>query len=236
MKNGTIFCPNCGTTHNIVILDQPPENVKLIHASEVNTDWILIKKAIMIGDAAPVLSIGDKITTVLKDGQTVQFTVAAINPYGENEVAFVMEDCLAADSVMNAECHNKGGWYGSDLRTKLNTEILALLPDELVEVIKPRQIIQKHKGDTFTSVDKLWVPSHTELFGGENEVDQGDVHFHLFQTPKSRVKNRNGDYEWYWTRTPRASSSTSFCGVHSGGGSHYDFAGNSVGVAFGFLI
>ena len=59
MKNGTIFCPNCGTTHNIVILDQPPQTVKLIHASEVNTDWILIKKAIMNGDAASVLSIGD---------------------------------------------------------------------------------------------------------------------------------------------------------------------------------
>ena len=147
-----------------------------------------------------------------------------------------MEDCLAADSVMNAECHNKGGWYGSDLRTKLNTEILALLPDELVAVIKPRQIVQKHKGDTFTSVDKLWVPSHTELFGGENEVDQGDVHFPLFQTPKSRVKNRNGDYEWYWTRTPRASSSTSFCGVNNNGNSNYIIASNSNGVAFGFLI
>lgn len=236
MKNGTIFCPNCGTTHNIVILDQPPQTIKLIHASEVNTDWILIKKAIMNGDAASVLSIGDKITTVLKDGQTVQFTVAAINPYGENEVAFVMEDCLAADSVMNAECHNKGGWYGSDLRTKLNTEILALLPDELVAVIKPRQIVQKHKGDTFTSVDKLWVPSHTELVGGENEVDQGDVHFPLFQTPKSRVKNRNGDYEWYWTRTPRASSSTNFCSVLSNGYSYYYSASISFGVAFGFLI
>lgn len=236
MKNGTIFCPNCGTTHNIVILDQPPQNVKLIHASEVNTDWILIKKAIMEGNAASVLSIGDKIRTVLKDGQTVEFTVAAINPYDENEVAFVIEDCLAADSVMNAECHNKGGWFCSDLRVKLNTEILALLPDELVAVIKPRKIVQKHKGDTFTSVDKLWVPSQTEMFGGENEVDQGDVHFPLFQTPKSRVKNRNGDYEWYWTRTPRASSSTSFCNVYDGGLSTSNGANVSSGVAFGFLI
>ena len=236
MKNGTIFCPNCGTTHNIVILDQPPQTVKLIHASEVNTDWILIKKAIMNGDAASVLSIGDKITTVLKDGQTVQFTVAAINPYGENEVAFVMEDCLAADSVMNAECHNKGGWYGSDLCTKLNTEILALLPDELVAAIKPRQITQLIEGKEFTSVDKLWIPSYTELFGGDYAVDQGDVHFPLFQTPKSRVKNRNGDYEWYWTRTPRASSSTGFCGVGSNGTSTSNSAHYSYGVAFGFLI
>lgn len=234
MKNGTIFCPNCGTTHNIVILDQPPQNVKLIHASEVNTDWILIKKAIMNGDAASVLSIGDKITTVLKDGQTVQFTVAAINPYGENEVAFVMEDCLAADSVMNAECHNKGGWYGSDLRTKLNTEILALLPDELVAVIKPRKITQLIKGEEFTSVDKLWIPSYTELFGGDYAVDQGDVHFPLFFTPKSRVKNRNGDYEWYWTRS--ASSTGSFGYVDSAGYYSSGYAYVSCGVALGFLI
>lgn len=234
MKNGTIFCPNCGTTHNIVILDQPPQTVKLIHASEVNTDWILIKKAIMNGDAASVLSIGDKITTVLKDGQTVQFTVAAINPYGENEVAFVMEDCLAADSVMNAECHNKGGWYGSDLRTKLNTEILALLPDELVAAIKPRQITQLIEGKEFTSVDKLWIPSYTELFGGDYAVDQGDVHFPLFQTPKSRVKNRNGDYEWYWTRSADAANYFSY--VSSNGGNSGSYASVSYGVALGFLI
>ena len=236
MKNGTIFCPNCGTTHNIVILDQPPQNVKLIHATAVNTDWIFIKKAIMNGDAASVLSIGDKIRTVLKDGQTVDFVVAAINPYGENEVAFVIDDCLAADSVMNEECHNKGGWFGSDLRTKLNTEILALLPDELVAIIKPRKIVQKHHGEEFTSVDKLWVPSQTELFGGENGVDQGDVQFPLFTTPKSRVKNRNGDYEWYWTRTPRASSSAYFCGVGYIGVSISGGAFHSTGVAFGFLI
>ena len=84
-------------------------------------------------------------------------------------------------------------------------------------------------------MDKLWVPSQTEMFGGENEVDQGDVHFPLFATPKSRVKNRNGEWEWYWTRTPRASSSTGFCYVN-GGGYSVNNAFNSLGVAFGFLI
>jgi len=64
----------------------------------------------------------------------------------------------------------------------------------------------------------------------------GDVHFPLFNTNKTRIKHCKGEWDWYWTRSPLASSSTNFCIVNSTGGSFNYVANGSYGVAFGFLL
>jgi hypothetical protein len=74
------------------------------------------------------------------------------------------------------------------------------------------------------------------MFGDKYSTDVDDVHFPLFNTYKSRVKNRQGVYEWYWLRSPYASYSTNFVNVYNGGGSYTSGASNSDGVSFGFLI
>ncbi len=227
----TVFCPNCGKVFKVV----EPQPIKLVKHTAIETNWLEIKKAIL-QNPADVFSVGDRISCVLKNGQAVEFTVAAINPYTKNEVAFVMEDLLDDEYFMNERNTNKGGWSKCDLRTTLHTKIFELLPDELQAVIKPRIIAQNIHGDILKSTDKLWIPSRKELFGVDNDVDVDDVHFPLFTTPKSRVKNRKGEWEWYWTRTPLSSSSTSFCGVTNGGHSNGSLAASSNGVAFGFLL
>lgn len=237
MKTGTIICSNCGTIHEVTILEAPSQDVTLVQHTTQETTWLKIKEEIVKGNAASVLSVGDKIRTVLKNGQTVYFVVAAINPYDTNEVAFVLENCL--DNVnlpMNNNGYNKGGWSKCDLRTKLNGEIINLLPDELVAIIKPRKIVQQFKSETLTSVDKLWLLSRTEVFGNAYDTDVNDVHFPLFDTARSRVKNNKGEIEWWWLRSPNASGSTNFCSVHNGGYSNGSNASGSNGVAFGFLL
>lgn len=231
----TIYCPDCGKMLEVTVLDKEPQKIKLVKKNSIETNWLDVKKAV-IENAAGVFEVGDKISCTLKNGQVIEFTVAAINPYGKNEVAFVTEDLLDDEYQMNEENTNKGGWSKSDLRTTLNTKIFDLLPDELQAVIKPRTIVQDIYDAVFKSTDKLWIPSRKELFGVDNDVDKGDVHFPLFNTYKSRVKNRKGQYEWYWTRSPLASSSTYFCFVYSGGNSNSNNANHSYGVAFGFLL
>ena len=236
MKKTSIFCPGCGTIHEVVILENEPQTVQHIRPTQRPTTWLDIKKVIASGHAEEAFKIGDKITTTLKDGQTVEFTVAAINPYGENQVAFVMEDLLDEAYSMNSTATNKNGWSGSELRHLLNTKIFDLLPDELAAVIQPRKITQNLKGKMVTSEDALWLLSYTEMFGDKYSTDVDDVHFPLFNTYKSRVKNRQGVYEWYWLRSPYASGSTDFMNVNNSGSSGNYGAGNSNGVSFGFLI
>jgi hypothetical protein len=137
---------------------------------------------------------------------------------------------------MNEDCTNEGGWSNSAMREYLNVDIYNLLPDDLKDIIKERKISQIQDGEEYTSIDKLWLLSRTEVFGGDYDTDSNDVHFPLFCDERSRVKQVDSETYWYWLRSPIASSSTSFCIVYNGGGANNSGASYSGGVAFGFLI
>lgn len=186
-------------------------------------------------DTEQFLFVGDEISFKLKDGTPVTFVVAHFNPYGEG-VALVLKDCLPDRHAMNDSWTNAGGWRDSEMRKYLNSEIYELLPDDVKAAIKERTIIQKHKGKTYESKDKLWLLSRTEL-EGEYSTDVDDVHFDLFKDERSRVKQIDDETWWYWTRSPVAGGSGYFVYVYTGGSSTGNgSANNSNGVAFGFLI
>lgn len=231
----TIYCPECGKMLKVTAIENEPQKITLVKRSSIVTNWLDVKKAIL-ENAVGVFEVGDKLSCTLKDGRKIEFVVAAVNPYSHNEVAFVTEDLWDDEYAMNDTNTNKGGWSKCKMRKVLNTTILDLLPDELKAVIKPRKIKQDYNDVITESESKLWLLSRMELFGVETGVDVGDVHFPLFNTNKSRIKHRKGEWDWYWTRSPLASSSTTFCFVYSDGGSGNASAGNSNGVAFGFLL
>ena len=96
--------------------------------------------------------------------------------------------------------------------------------------------------DVGDGADDIWLPSATEMFGDDASAnatgcDHEDVHFDLYKTEKSRVKECGNNGTWpYWLRSPLASSSTIFCIVSSYGNAYYYNATDSYGIAFGFLI
>ena len=170
------------------------------------------------------LKVGDEIAETLKDGREVVFVVMDDGVIG-------LKDCLGRH-YMNSTWTNKGGWPACDMRQYLNTEIFALLPDELQAAIKPR-LIQGNE-------DKLWLFSEVEVFGEqswtEKDEDRGEQ-LEYFKMSANRVKcDEDGDTTWWWERSPYASSSNAFCSVYSSGGAGYDYAANGGGVCFGFLI
>jgi hypothetical protein len=87
--------------------------------------------------------------------------------------------------------------------------------------------------------DPLWVPSLTEMDEeADTPVDIDDVHFDLYNTEKSRVKEC-GDHGtwWYWLRSAMASSTTYFESVNLNGSVPYsNYADYTYGVCFGFCI
>lgn len=189
-----------------------------------------------LADDPNYLSIGDCITDRLKDGREFTVEVTALSPYDPNTAIFVFKDCIC-DYRMNVTNTNSGGWRDSLLRGWLCTEFFELLPDELQNVIKPRTINQKQNGDIITSVDRLWLPSYTEVFGGGMESDVGDVQFEWFKNCKNRIKlDADGSPADWWERSPYYGSSADFCYVNTSGSADYLYAYYSFGVAPAFII
>lgn len=232
----TIKCPDCGKTLKVTVVAEETPQTEIIRRVSAPTTWEEISEKIKTGKAREFLSVGDVVPFTMKDGQTVNAVVAEIDPYGENEVAFVIEDCLDERHVMNEEYTNAGGWRDCEMREYLNSTVLALLPDDLKAVIADRTITQEKDGEVLTSTDKLWLLSLTEV-GEDYETDKGDVHFSLFKDERSRVKQQDGETVWYWLRSPYAAGSAYFCSVGANGGAGNTSGANfSSGVAFGFLI
>lgn len=170
------------------------------------------------------LKVGDEIAETLKDGCEVVFVVMDDGVIGLKN--------LLGHHYMNKDWTNKGGWLACDMRRWLNNEVLALLPDELLAVIKPRKF-----GD---EEDKLWLFSEMEIFGEhewtENDPDRG-FQFEYFKNPANRVKlDEDGDANWWWERSPVASNSYNFCFVNGGGDASRYYADVTYGVCFGFYI
>lgn len=235
-----IKCPDCGKELAVKVSEvakAPDTLVNLTIKNTTSRTWREIAHYVRT-DAKGNFKVGDELSCTLKNGLEVTFVVAAINPYAENEVAFVIKDCLPIRHAMNSRLTNKGGWAMSDMRKYLNTEILRLLPDDLVEVIKPRTIIQLINGEDFKATDKLQILSYTEVFGGDcyMETDKCDVHFPLFKDERSRVKQNDGETCWYPLRTPTKSSSANFCIVNSNGNAFNNIATYGYSIAFSFFI
>lgn len=170
------------------------------------------------------LKVGDEIAEALKDGREVVLVVMDDGVIGLKN--------LLGRHCMNEDWTNKGGWLACDMRRWLNSEVLALLPDELLAIIKPRKF-----GD---EEDKLWLFSEMEIFGEhewtENDPDRG-FQFEYFKNPANRIKvDEDGDANWWWERSPGASDSSSFCLVNSSGCAAYFNAYFTYGVCFGFYI
>lgn len=224
-----VKCPDCGKMLRVTVEAEEMPKVSLIKKQESEMTWedIVANK--------DKFCIGDEVRCQLKNGKVVYAVVAAINPYGDNQIAFVFKDCIGEDQAMNDKATNKGGWRDCKMREYVNTEILALLPDDLKSVIRPRTIKQSVQGEDCESTDSLWLLSYTEVFGGDCSVDVGDVHFPLFDTKGSRVKmNEDGDTWCYWLRS--AYSTSGFRYVSGGGNNGSDSAYYSYGVALGFLV
>lgn len=207
MTDRVVSCPNCGCKFGFDI-DAGEEvlgDVRIVRKSIERASWSELSAAIRRGESARFISVGDSIPITLKNGKQVVAVAAHENPYWENSMAFVLADCLDDAHRMNPTHTNRGGYPASEMRKYLTEEILPLLPDELVAVLKPRKIIQNFAGQRYECEDLLTIPSYTEVFGrgnGIGDTDSGDVHFDLFKTQKSRVKGIGNETRYWWLRSP----------------------------------
>ena len=188
------------------------------------------------------LSSGDVIAITLKSGERVELEVAHDE---SGKRFFVFRDCLKDAHAMNPTNANAGGWRDSDMR-RYAQQVFELLPDDLRAAIVPTKIVQVLNGERIECEDRLFCLSHTQVFGnGGNErlkaMEPEDSQLDIYKRRRNRVKeygdgSRNRLYCYWWLRSPNTGYATAFGSVTSEGYGSNSYAGNSLGVCFGFCI
>ena len=183
---------------------------------------------------------------------------------GKAGITFMFGECIG-EMPMNAGATNAGGWEASQLRAYLNSDGMALLPEDLQKVVAPVDKLTNNVGETqdvssvTTTSDALWLFSYAELAGPipASELWGGGCEWAaaVFNAEGSRyklfsdmnvnwnddnsilVKNyQNSPRDW-WDRSPFPSNSVNFRGVFSDGNpGHGGDAGYPLGVVPGFCL
>lgn len=170
--------------------------------------------------------VGDVIAFELEGGEKVEAMAMRQEVDG---MLFLFVDCLKDEECMNEEDSNRGGFDASDLRMKLNREIVERFPAEICE-----QMI------AFANGDMLRLPTEKEIFGvNEYGEDEGDVEqFAPMKLRRNRIafQGLNGNWEWYWLANKHKRSASNFAAVNNGGYADYNNASNAHGVRPAFKI
>ncbi len=175
-----------------------------------------------------ILEIGDLIEVALTDGVKAQ---AMAMQQDDDGMIFCLVDCLSGEYPMNNTRINEGGYEESDLRKKLNGEILNLFPVELKAMMV-----------SFDNGDLLRLPTEMEVFG-ENYYGGYESSYVKQWKPMKKRRNRiafdsskKENLQWYWLMNKARESATSFADVVSDGSANYAYASYSRGVRPAFKI
>lgn len=214
-----------------------------------NTSWEEIAKIAMLGMAPLYFEVGETKTVTLKDGSTIELRIIGFDHDDGVDgqklpISFETVQTLNEDFCMNDDWTNVGGWAESKFRRVLNSNIYALLPDDLRAVIKPCVKMtskggKDQDGTMIQTSDPLFILSEQEIFGRKIYSIGGEGHWYEWyrreNTPYGKVK-QGGESDWRWERSPHGSNATYFCSVHSTGNANIGDASYSRGVAFGFCV
>ena len=172
--------------------------------------------------------VGDVIAFSLTDGEEVE---ALAVKQEQDGMIFCLVDCLNQEYPMNEEDSNRGGYEATDLRVKLNGEILERFPAGIRE-----------KMVAFANGDYLRLPTEKEIFGcndyGKAEPD--DVQqWEPMKQRKNRIafQGKGTDrWEWYWLQNAHKRYAAYFAYVGSYGRAPYLGASFAFGVRPAFKI
>ena len=167
--------------------------------------------------------IGDIISFKLTDGEKIRARAVKREYDG---MLFCAIDCLKDEYPMNKNGSNDGGYAASDLRMKLNAEILCKFPREIRKHMQPMEY-----------GDFLRVPTEREIFG-ENKYGEYDSaeQWLCMKKRRNRIPLYKDEICWYWLQNQCTNSTSLFCGVNYYGLVDVGTTSSSLGVRLVFLL
>lgn len=182
-----------------------------------------------------LFELGDIISFDLTTGEKVQAMAVRETPNG---MLFMTVDCLKTEYKMfeNVSRAEVVDYEHSDLRQKLNGEILESFPEEIRE-----RMVGMRVGQT-NCFDMLRIPTEREIFG-ENPYGADEPksvrRFYGMEERRNRIAwqgSKTGEFEWYWLQNRAEDTASGFAGVNSGGNATCGTASHSCGVRPVFLL
>ena len=151
---------------------------------------------------------------------------------------------LMGKKIAGKHCYNdgecKGGWKDSDLRAWLNVDVFSSLSKELRDYIQP---VLRHSytvdGKPVETIDKLFIPSESEVFGSAIYSDQMEgERYEAFDTAEHRVRyDKDGSRYYWWVQSSYAGSASRFCYVSYYGYPDYHSASSAwIGAPLCFCL
>ena len=226
----------------------PPWQMKktsLYQANFADNDWAAIIDACHKNQVPETWAVGNQKT------MTINGTAYAIDIIGKGHddyadgsgkapLTFQLHDCYSEMKNMDSSNTNEGGWTNCTMRSTHLPAILALMPTEVQNGIREVNKLASAGSQSSTintTPDKLFLLSEIEIFGTVKHSKSGEgTQYDYYKAGNSKVKNRDGGAYAWWERSPRGSSSASFCRVSTKGTADYFTAGFGIGVAFGFCF
>lgn len=196
-------------------------------------------------------------STKYKVGDTKKININNVDVYAQI-VAFdrdVLEDGTTTVPItfivkqfgwtgqMNSTNVTEGGWADCKLRQDLNDEenngVILSIDSNItsrIKAVKKTYTATSDSSSTASVVDKLWIPSAREIFGGSSYENDGITYTDFFNTTAKKIKYNINTFSasYWWLRS--VNSSTYFRIVNIIGTVNSNNASNSYGVALGFCL
>lgn len=143
-----------------------------------------------------------------------------LNPNNpEAKTVTLMSLTLSPEHRMHkGSCPN--GWSDSELRKWLNGDFFKTLPAGLKDLIRSAvRHSNDSKGNIHTTVDRLFLPTESELFGSAiwSACECGSRYAAFHCSADRVVTDEDGDGHWYFTSSALAGSSSRFVLVNGNG-------------------
>lgn len=137
-------------------------------------------------------------------------------------ITFITKNITSLIAKMNSSVTTNGGWAECDLRQKLNNEenngIILTIDSNIasrIKAVKKTYTATADSSSTASVVDKLWIPSAREMYGGSSYENSGIDYTDFFNTSKKRSKYHNFTSSTWFLRS--VYSATSYRAVDNNG-------------------
>ena len=175
---------------------------------EITDSWDTIIANIDNGTYATKYKIGnykplDLGTQGIINMQIVAMDADELASGGTAPLTFVGMELLNTGHSMNTSAITTGGWQASSMRSYLIDTILPLVPtnvrDRIIAVKKYSSIFENDTQvvDGQITYDRLWIPSHREIFDSSSYESQGIAYSSIYSNAPSRIKGSNN----WWLRS-----------------------------------
>lgn len=159
---------------------------------------------------------------------------------GKAPLTFQMHDCHSTAWSMNSTNTNGGGWGSCDLRKTRLPQLLDMMPYYVqagIKEVNKLTSMGRSNSTILTTADKLFLLSEIEIFGSNTYSVAGEgVQYDYYKAGNSTVKNKIGNANNWWERSPRKNYDTQFCCVGNNGNVNAFTPSSLLGVSFAFCF